>query len=304
MPPGNATKAADLNTTISRRAWRESLLALALLFFASPSPAGECGLLWRVGAGAGEPSHVFGTIHSEDPRVVDLPDPVEEAFSEADTYAMEMIPDFQAMTQLTRAMHFQDQRNLKKVLDEELYREVTKALSERGVGEGLALKMKPWAVTVTLSFPQPETGLFLDIVLFNRALSAGKETVGLEEAAEQLAFFTGLSLEDQVTLLEATLEQRDEIDESMERLVEAWLSRDPVALSRLSDSYLDELPDGLATRFRDQAIDRRNHRMFEGAQPLVDEGDAFIAVGALHLYGENGLLELLRDSGYTVTCVY
>lgn len=304
MPHGNATKADDLNISFPRCIRRKCLPALALFLFLSPSSATDCGLLWRVEGPAGEASHVFGTIHSEDPRVVDLPEPVEHAFSGADTYAMEMIPDFQAVRELTRAMHFQDQRNLKAVLGDELYREAAQALAEHGVGEGLALKMKPWAVTVTLSFPRPDTGLFLDIVLFNRAMAAGKETVGLEKAAEQLAFFTRLSLEDQITLLETTLEHRDEIDESMERLVEAWLSRDPVALSRLSDSYLDELPDGLATRFREQAIERRNRRMFEEARPLAAEGDAFIAVGALHLYGENGLLELFRHDGYTVTCVY
>lgn len=303
MPLGNATKAAELKA-LFRRVLIAGPAALALVCFLTPALAESCGLLWRVEADGVAPSHVFGTIHSEDARVVDLPEPVAEAFRSSDVYAMEMIPDFEAMSVLTRAMHFQDQRNLKDVLDEELYREVINALSERGVGEGLALKMKPWAVMVTLSFPQPETGMFLDMVLFNRAMAGGKETVGLEDAEEQLAFFTGLSRDEQITLLEATLDHRNEIDETMERLVKAWLARDPLALSRLSDSYLEELPDGLARRFREQAIDERNQRMYERAQPLVADGNAFIAVGALHLYGEEGLLELLRRHDYTVTCVY
>jgi uncharacterized protein YbaP (TraB family) len=303
MALGNATKANDLKA-VFRRVLQAGLVTLGLACFVTPALAESCGLLWRVEPEGIAPSHVFGTIHSEDARVVDLPEPVAEAFRSSDVYAMEMIPDFEAMSALTRAMHFQDQRNLKDVLDDELYREVTKALSKRGVGEGLALKMKPWAVMVTLSFPQPETGIFLDMMLFNRAMAGGKETVGLEDAEEQLAFFTGLSREEQITLLEATLDHQDEIDDTMERLVEAWLSRDPLALSRLSDTYLDELPDGLARRFREQAIDERNHRMIERAQPLVADGNAFIAVGALHLYGEEGLLELLQRHGYTVTCVY
>ncbi len=303
MPHGNATKTDDLNTP-RRRVFRDGLIAVALLCLASPSFAESCGLLWRVDSGESAASHVFGTIHSEDPRVVDLPGPVKEAFRSADTYAMEMIPDFQAITELTRAMHFQDQGNLREVLGEDLFRRVTDALSKRGVGEGLALKMKPWAVAVTLSFPQPETGMFLDIMLFNRALAAGKRAVGLEEATEQLAFFTGLSMEDQIELLEATLKHQPEIDESMEELVQAWLSRDPGALSDLSDTYLEDLPGGLADRFRKQVIDRRNHRMYEAAQPLVAEGNAFIAVGALHLYGDEGLLEFFRQEGREVSCVY
>lgn len=235
---------------------------------------------------------------------MDLPGPVSKAFENAEVYAMELVPDFGMISELMRAMHFQDQRNLRQVLGEDLFDRATEALSAHGVGEGLALKMKPWAVAVTLSFPRPETGMFLDIMLFNRAMAAGKRTVGLETADEQLAFFTQLSMEDQITLLEATLEQYGEIENTMERLVKAWLSRDPETLSRLSDTYLDELPEGMAERFRKQAIDERNKRMFERSAPLLDDGGAFIAVGALHLYGDDGLLELARRNGYPVSCLY
>lgn len=303
MPPGNATKASDLNRPMNHP-MRECLAALALLVVVCPASADDCGLLWRVESGDAPASHVFGTIHSEDPRVVDLSEPVVEAFESADIYAMEMIPDFQAIAELTRAMHFQDQRNLRGVLGDALYSEAVEALSGRGIGEGLALKMKPWAVTVMLSFPQPETGMFLDVMLLNRALADGKRTVGLEKVSEQLAFFTGLTMEEQITLLKTTLRHEGEIDATMERLVKAWLSRDPAALSELSNSYLDDLPGDLAARFREQAIDRRNHRMAEGVKPLLASGNAFVAVGALHLYGEEGLLELLRDGGHRVSCVY
>lgn len=280
------------------------LVLVTAVVLPAATAADECGLLWRVELEGTADSHVFGTIHSEDPRVVDLPGPVASAFEDADVYAMELVPDFRVMAELAKAMHFQGQRNLREVLGDELYARAAEALSRHGVGQGLALKMKPWAVAVTLSFPRPETGLFLDIVLFNRAMAAGKRTVGLEEAGEQLAFFTELSMDEQVTLLEATLEHGGEIDEAMDKLVKAWLSRDPVRLSALSDAYLDELPGDLARRFREQAIDRRNVRMFQRMQPLLEEGDAFVAVGALHLYGDEGLLELLRERGYDVDCVY
>lgn len=302
MPYPNATKVIALN--VPGRRWF-ARFALALVLAAPQALAAEaCGLLWRIESEGGAASHVFGTIHSEDPRVVDLPEPVSKEFREADVYAMEMIPDFQVMADLVKAMHFQDQRNLREVLGVNLFRRATEALSGHGIGEGLALKMKPWAVAVTLSFPRPETGLFLDIMLFNRAMADGKKTVGLEKAEEQLSFFTRLSMEEQVQLLEVTLEQSGEIEQTMDQLVRAWLSRNPDTLSALSDSYLEELPGDLAQRFREQAIDQRNRRMFERMQPLVQEGDAFIAVGALHLYGEEGLLELLRINGYDVECVY
>lgn len=302
MPYPNATQGASLNpANVHRTAW---LLAAVLAFLPTVAAAESCGLLWRIETRGASTSHLFGTVHSEDARVVDLPQPVVDAFKSSDVYAMEMIPDLQVITELFRAMHFQDQRNLKGVLGEDLFERATDALSEHGIGKGLAMKMKPWAVAVTLSFPRPETGQFLDIMLFNRAMAAGKRTVGLERADEQLAFFTDLSMAEQITLLEATLQHFGEIEETMNRVVEAWLSRDPEALTDLSQSYLSELPDEMADRFHEQAIDARNRRMFERMAPLLEAGNVFVAVGALHLYGDEGLLELLKENGHSVECIH
>ena len=281
------------------------LLALAAVLALSAARAEEtCGLLWRVDPPAAPPSHLFGTIHSEDPRVLTLGKPVEDAFKSADTFVMELIPDFGSTQKVFKQMYFQDQRNLKSVLDEKLYRQAVDALAEHGVGEGLAIKMKPWAVAVTLSFPRPESGLFLDLMLYNRALQADKHAVGLEHAEEQLTFFTGLSMDEQIELLRTTLDNRGNLGDSLDELIRAYLSRDPIALEKLDSQYMADLPKDLAGRFRRQAIVERNHRMVKRMQPELERGNAFVAVGALHLYGPEGLIDLLRQSGDKVQCVY
>lgn len=281
------------------------LLILAAMLAVSAARAGEpCGLLWRVDPPAAAPSYLFGTIHSEDPRVLTLGEPVKAAFNSADTFVMELIPDLGSTQSVFKQMYFQDQRNLKSVLDGELYRKAVHALAERGVGEGIALKMKPWAVAVTLSFPRPESGMFLDLMLYNRAIQADKRTVGLEHAEEQLTFFTGLSMKEQIELLRATLDNTQDLQDSLEKLIQAYLSRDPGALEGLDSRYMADLPEDLAGRFRREAIIQRNHRMLERMSPEIAAGNAFIAVGALHLYGPQGLISLLRQDGEDVQCVY
>lgn len=282
------------------------LLLLAALVLASPAalPAEEaCGLLWRVQGGAGE-SHLYGTIHSEDSRVLGLEPPAERAFDAADTYVMEMLPDLGAMAELIRAMHYQDQRNLRDVLGTALFGEVADALAEHGVGEGLALKMRPWAAAVTLSFPQAESGMFLDLMLHSRAHRQEKKIAGLESVDEQLAFFRGLDEREEIALLKASLASRDDRESAMEELIDAYLERRPERLLSLSERQLADLPDALGKRFHREVISERNRVMASRLEAHLEEGGAFVAVGALHLYGEDGLVELLSQRGYTVECVY
>ncbi len=65
------------------------------------------------------------------------------------------------------------------------------------------------------------------------------------------------------------------------------------------------MPDGLSEAdyelFLKYLISDRNHIMAERAVPIIDKGNAFIAVGALHLPGKDGIIELLRTKGYRVT---
>lgn len=280
------------------------LLVCPLGKSAAEPASDSCGLLWQVESKAAAPAYLFGTIHSEDPRVLDLPPQVSEAFERSDTFVMELIPDFAVMTALMQTMYYQDQRNLKDVLGDELFNRTIAALEKHGIGAGMAVKMKPWAAAVTLSFPKPKTGMFLDLMLYNQALRQQKEALGLESAAEQLKFFTSLSTDEQIVLLETTLDQQDEMAGNFDKLVRAWLAREPETLMKLSRDFLKELPNDLAETFKQDVIVDRNQLMAERLEEVLAEGDAFIAVGAMHLYDEEGLVNLLREAGYQVTCVY
>jgi uncharacterized protein YbaP (TraB family) len=270
---------------------------------ADPDPSR--GLLFQVRPTDGTaPSVLFGTIHSEDPRVIALPEPVRDAFESSPRVALEVVPDSAAIIKAMIAMTYTDGRLLRDALPSDLYEETAAALTEIGMTDEAFKDIKPWAVVTMLSAPPSETGEFLDMMLYRRALDAGQELAGLETMAEQLAVFEGLSATDQVALLRETLASRGDLPEVFDALIEAYLERDLVALQRLSDAYLADSDPALAALFQDIVIDERNRRMVERMEPLLAQGQWFIAVGALHLPGPEGILELLRDRGYEVTVVY
>lgn len=263
------------------------------------------GVLFEIRApGAAEPSYLLGTIHSEDDRVVDLPASVREAFDASPRFALEVVPDAAAIIKSMVTMTYTDGRSLRDVLPADLYRETSTALSELGMSEEAFKDFKPWAVVTLLSVPASETGEFMDMALYRSAVAKHKRIEGLETIEEQLAVFDDLDESDQVGLLRETLASRGQMPQMFEELVGAYLSRDLGALLRLSERYLQDGDPRLAALFREAAIESRNRRMAERMAPLLDQGGWFIAIGALHLPADGGVLARLRQRGYAVSAVY
>jgi uncharacterized protein YbaP (TraB family) len=86
-------------------------------------------------------------------------------------------------------------------------------------------------------------------------------------------------------------------------MVDAYLSGDLEVISRLSDEQFKELAPDIRDYFVSLGIDGRNRRMVANLLPLLLESRVFVAVGALHLPGPQGLVSLLREQGYTLTAL-
>lgn len=288
------------------RGIRRGLLLLALpLGAALAQPTFESGLLFRVQTSSeAAPSYLFGTMHSEDPRVLALPPPVAAALARADVFVMEVVPDSSAMADSAAAMRFDDGTMLADVLPQDLYAQTIEALGRRGIPEAAVRGFKPWAVLTLLNVPEAETGEFLDIMLYRRALAAAMPVRGLESMAEQTAVLDGLSRADQIALLRETLRTQARLPEMFDALTEAYHRRDLRSLLELNDSYLRQADPDVVERLETALIHDRNARMEERVLPMLAEGGHFIAVGALHLPGEGGLLERLRRRGHAIDCVY
>lgn len=256
------------------------------------------GMLWRISRDGLAHSYLLGTIHSDDPRVTRLKPEVARALDQSDRFIMEMTLDTNAFMHFGTVMLLKDGQELETLVGNKLYAQVKKAMADSGIPEPMVRRLKPWVVIAMLSMPKSGGGLILDMVLYQRATGQGKPTSGLETAQEQLAVFDELSLEDQIDLLKMTLEQLPKQPQTFESLITAYADNDLQAIETISEqaNQADNLP--AAQRFMSRLNDQRNQRMAQRMVPYLEQGNSFIAIGALHLSGPNGLLSILRKQGY------
>ncbi len=280
-----------------------ALVGLWLMLFTAAVGGDERALLFEISAEGVPPCYLLGTIHSEDPRVLALSPATQDAFDRTPVFILETIPDTQAIARSLRIMAYNDGRDLAGVAGAPLYGRVIEAMAERGLTEAAIRDFKPWAAATLLSLPPAVSGEFLDIRLYQAALAADKQVFGLETIEEQVAIFDSLGEEDQILLLRETLDNRDQLPQIFERLLGAYLDRDLTALARLGDLYLGQGDPRLAENFRRAALDDRNLRMAARLDVHLRTGGCFIAVGALHLPGEEGLLARLGRQGLRVRAV-
>lgn len=279
------------------------IYGLIIALFSMPLAA-EQALLWQVESPRGAISFLFGTIHSDDPRVLELPRPVTLAFDQANTVVLEMDLGLVSAATMSQVVMLPQGKSLADLIPASLYRETVKVMSSLGYPEEITRQLTPWAIQLTLSMPPPSTGMFLDAVLYEQAVAANKRVVGLESMEEQLSVFRDLSTTDQVTLLQHTIKEYPQLAQQIEQLLIAWLDRDLQKMITMSRESMQELPAGVQNRFGRSLVELRNHRMAERSLPVIHQGGAFIAVGTLHLVGDEGLVALLRQEGMKVTAVY
>lgn len=289
-------------STCCRRGARLLTLLLSVLFAAllpgNLAAEEDTALFWALQRGGEPAGYLLGTIHSEDPRVLDFPDEFMRRLSGSEVFAMEMVPDLPTLARLTEYMQYQDGTTLESRIGPQRYAKLGAAFESYKIPQDWLSRMKVWAAMMTLSVPPPETGLFMDFSLSLRAAGAGLQVVGLETLEQQLSFLENMPLEQQVLLLDEALAEFEQVDELHREMVESYLDGDLSALERVVEKQLERLEPAARDYFMEQGIEARNHRMLEVALQQLAQARVFIAVGALHLPGDNGLIELLRRSGY------
>jgi uncharacterized protein YbaP (TraB family) len=165
---------------------------------------------------------------------------------------------------------------------------------------------KPWAAAVMLMMPQQSAENVLDYRLVRAAEEQNKPLYELETVEEQVDAFEGMPEQDQVTMLRQAVDEYERMPRTIGRLLEAYLARDLAAMWRISHENESGGPDvqRLNDVFVRRVLDARNERMVERMQAQLKAGGAFVGIGALHLYGERGVLAILERRGWRVTRVY
>lgn len=262
------------------------------------------GMIWKIESGNIAPSYLMGTIHVDDPQVRALFAQAAEQFNKAETVCTEVKLDFKAVAAELEAMFFSDGQTLESVLnDKAFYQQTVKLAGERGFPEAMVRHMKPFALMFMLSMPHSE-GEMLDAKIYTDAIRQGKQVCGLETLEEHGNVFKSFEMPDQIKMLRITIENIDEVDRLYPLLLKAYLDRDLVKLVDLVNNSMKLHDEAIETIFTQRLLIDRNKKMFMRMQPLIKKGNAFFAVGAMHLTGKAGLLRLLEAQGYTLTVVH
>jgi uncharacterized protein YbaP (TraB family) len=314
---GSARSAECEGTSLLPEIQRERADVWRLAETEFAAAANGTGLLWKIEKEGVAASWLFGTIHVPDPEVTTLPPGVASAFDAARVLAVESAEIFDPEREQELAVEMLTAAQMPEgtSFDGAFSQETKAALGEMTASHGVpyfaARKLKPWFVAIMLSLPpcssvaalqgQP----VLDEKLYLDAVASGKEVVGLETAAEQLAAVRGL---DQAVGPEALLEVLKLGPAGIEDWYATMLDLYGQEKAALIQELAEAMPEFafMATAMRKvegSLVISRNLLMRDRALPLLEAGGAFIAVGALHLSGDSGLVELLRDGGYTVTRV-
>ncbi len=276
-----------------------------MLAVASPAVRADGGhtTLWAV-AGRHNTVYLFGSVHVLRPEDSALPPAVQAAFARARTIVMEVAidggfaPEALRAAMLAQGLLPADQ-TLRALLGEELYRSLGEQAASLGLEVALLERFRPWVVALLLQQARltragyaPDAGV--EQQLARQARSARKPVLGLETFEEQLALFARLTDAQQRQFLGQTLAELDALDGQAGEIIAAWRSGDTARLGAFlarSESQSPELFHLLTT-------DRNRRWLPKVLELLESDADCLVIVGALHLVGPDGLLELLRQRGY------
>ena len=274
-------------------------------------------LLWKIehpNQPQRPPSYLFGTIHLADARVLALSPATERALGAVRRIALE-VDDLSparvgaAMAGVNDLILLPDNRRLNQYLTEPELRKTQGILIEAGLPGEITSRVQPWVAQMLLAVTACERkriadgNLPLDAALQRRAEADGISVVGLETIEMQFQSLAAVPEADQVALLKSGLKLHDRAGDMMETLVQLYLKRDLGAIwpLQLAIAAQSGTAPGAFDAFEKHLLTSRNARMRNRAIGHLAQGGVFIAVGALHLPGKAGLVELFRDAGYTLS---
>lgn len=276
-------------------------------------------LLYHVTGEAGQEMYLMGTIHVGDARTAFLPDEVYAALSQCDALAVEaniaemeeeLLADPELAAKYTEAYMNPFNDTTKRLLDSDVYDKAIKLLKAGGNYSSNTEHMKPfvWASSIEnfyLTQGQLSAEKGMDMRLLELAKEQDKKIIEVESILLQLEMFSNFSTELQVLLLEEALNSNmAEYCNEAETLYELWCTGDEAELRKVMTQDISDLPDeerALYQEYLDAVIIQRNKNMLDKAIFHLKCGDTvFYAVGLAHLLQENGLVDTLREAGYTV----
>ena len=271
-------------------------------------------IFWKLARVGKPPSYVFGTVHLSDRRVTRLSDATNNAIRASKTVLIENADlsaeaAARAYAAATATAVFGDGRSLEMLLSKDEFERMRKSVGDGLVPAETLRVYRPWIVSLMLSASDCERRRIqkgyrvLDMVIADRARVNGIPVSGLETTEQQLAALASLPDDEQLGMLRANIALLDQNENLRETMVQLYVTRQIGAIWGLQLALAEQagVPASAYASFQETVIIERNRKMHDAALAHLEKGGAFIAVGALHLPGKTGLIELFRQAGYTAT---
>lgn len=263
------------------------------------------GFLWEV-ENNGTTVYLVGSMHIADDSFYPLRDELEDAFDEADYLGVEIdistAADEAQQNLILNMGTYQDGSTLKDHISAETYAKVGDVLKQNGLEPNVLDAFKPWVVETTLASLKTaatgyEASAGVDLYFIQKALERKMPIIELESYESQLSMFNNFSDKLQEKNLNATLDNIDAVDDSVNEMAEMWKTGDDQQLLELTNSFaVDE-------EYNKAMLIDRNLGMAEKIDGYLKSGkkeEYMVVVGAAHYLGEHGIIKLLEDKGYTV----
>jgi uncharacterized protein YbaP (TraB family) len=282
------------------------LVAFAAGGCAKTAPQASAGpALWRISDSDSE-IWLFGTVHVLPPALKWRDTRIDQAFDAADTVYFETATDAPAQSNIAalvqRYGYNKPGVTLASMLTSSDRARLARICAKLHIAPAQLDPAKPWLVAVQISVAEvmaqgQAQAAGVDSVLDADAKAHNKKRAYFESAEEQIRFFADLDMAVQRQFLSATLREIEDQPSNMDSLDQAWARGDVKTLSREINKDLR----GAGPEIYDALIKDRNKRWADKIdQMMKGSGKAFIAVGAAHLVGKDGVPALLRAKGYVV----
>ncbi len=280
------------------------IAALAAIALLAPLQAAGHNFLWKA-TGRGGVVYLVGSVHMLSQDYYPLDPALEGSFKDADLLVEEvdlgemLAPEAQLQI-LSRGMLSGDQ-TLDKVLSPATYALVTKTAGGLGAPMEALHRFKPWMLAVALEGLVLQQGGFdpnlgLDKHFYDLAQQSGKPVQGLETVEYQLSRFDEMTMAQQDRFLADTLKELDTEKASVTQLADAWKAGNAPMVEQI---VLKDLKSDRVI-YQRMLVERNRNWLPKIDALFARTGHAFVVVGAAHLVGPDGLLEMLKAKGYTI----
>ena len=278
------------------------IAALGFYSLFAAAQSSDNSLLWKIsGNGLTKPSYLYGTIHitcdaTLDKNILNALDATSQLYLELDADD----PNMQA--EMMGSVMMKDGKKISTLLSEEDYKLVSEFVKTNA---GMALSMmdnlKPFIVSAML-YPGmlgcPVKSFETELTKVSQEQK--EEIYGLETVSEQMAVFDAISYEEQAQeLIKMAKDGIEKSKDQFKEMMDTYNRKDLNGLMKL----MNDAENPMYSEHNDVLLINRNNNWIPKIEKAVKEKPTFFGVGAAHLAGDNGVINLLRKKGYKVEAV-